>query len=357
MSASSHTPAAPRFPDEGPVAAILIDENGSLQRATVAAAELLGFSNANLVGRGLGELAADGWQGAVANALERLRSGSTEAFEAMLVGRSGRRSLLRMVPRRTAPSPGETGHVLFWRPVSFSGTPGPQHSEAASRRLAYGLLRKHDDSRGKIAGVLHSDVASLITSAKLAVERAVVDLQREDLREAATLLLATSARLREALENVRRISTELLPSSLDDLGLAATIEWLCRRLKEAHPDLRTELQLDVDESAVAQALKLDLYRIVEEALFNAGRHAGASLVRVTLVANRALIQLIIEDDGTGFDASPFVRGDAAHHGLGLHSIGSRISATHGSLSVESMPGAGTSIVATWPADEASGPSP
>ena len=117
-----------------------------------------------------------------------------------------------------------------------------------TRRFAYGLLKRHDDQRGRIAVELTHEVASLITVAKLTVENAAGQLQRGQAEDASSLLFTTSQHLRDTLANVRRISTELVPSSLNDLGLAATIEWLCRNLREAHPDMRVELQLDVDDS-------------------------------------------------------------------------------------------------------------
>ena len=151
-----------------------------------------------------------------------------------------------------------------------------------TRRFAYGFLKRHDDQRGRIAGELSHEVASLITVAKLTVENAAGQLQRGQVEDASSLLFTTSQHLRDTLANVRRISTELVPSSLNDLGLAATIEWLCRNLRDAHPDLRVELQLDVDDLSIGPALKVDLYRIIEEALINAARHARASRTRVSL---------------------------------------------------------------------------
>ena len=140
------------------------------------------------------------------------------------------------------------------------------------------------------------------------------------------------------------------PVRSSDLGLVATVEWLGRQIRETNPDLRIDLQLDVDESLISPTLKVDLFRIIEEALFNAARHARASRVGVTLVASRTQIKLNIEDDGYGFDAALRRHGDRDFMGVGLHSIGSRIDATNGSMQLESMPGAGTSIVATWPTD-------
>jgi two-component system NarL family sensor kinase len=339
--------------DDGRVAAIVTDGTDRVLRATDAAAELLGLPVSRLNGRHLCELAADGWQGTIEDALLRMHSGSNEPFDAMLLGRSGRRAFIRMIPRRALASAGAVGYVLFWRRLAFAVEPPRTRSEGGLRRLGYQLLRKHDTHRRRTAAELHDDVASLITVAKLTLESAAGNLKRGQSQDISSILLDTSQHLRETLVNVRRISTELHPSSLDDLGLVATIDWLSRRLKKVFPEIRVELQLDVEESTISPGLKIDIYRIIEEALLNAAYHASASRARVRLCAMGDQIELSIEDDGGGFDAAPYLRGEAEHPGVGLHSIETRVESTHGSLRVESMPGTGTTIVATWPGDSAS----
>jgi len=350
MNAPDELMSLPELANDGAVAAVVSDDGGRIVRATSTAAELLGMSAAKMAGVRLIDLAADGWTGAAENAFLRMRSGSVDPFEVLLLGRSGRRTLVRMIPWRTQQVAGSRAFVLFWQRLSFAAESPPKAAHALSQRLSYGLLRRHDEHRGRIARELHHDVASLVTVAKLAVENAAGHLQRGQTQEVAALLSNTADWLRETLANVRRISAELVPSTLEDLGLVATVEWLSRQIRESHPDLRIDLQLDVDESLISPTLKVDLFRIIEEALFNAARHARASRVGVTLLASRTQIRLNIEDDGYGFDAALRRHGDRDFMGVGLHSIGSRIDATNGSLQLESMPGAGTSIVATWPTD-------
>jgi two-component system NarL family sensor kinase len=341
----------PDLAAESQSAAVVTDDEGRILQGTGTAAELLGLSAAELIGRRIGDLVDESWKGAADGALMRLNGGSLDAFDLMLLGRSGRRSLVRMIPRRSLKSLERSSHFLFWRRLSFSVESGPKIPDAMTRRVAYRLIRRHDDHRARVAVELRHDVASLVTVAKLSIETAAKHLQRGQMQEVASMLFTSSEHLRDTLDRIRRITTELVPSALDDLGLAATIEWLGRQIREAHPAMRVELQLDVEEAFVSSALRLDLYRVIEEALTNAARHSNATRVRIALVATRAEIQLTVEDNGDGFDVVPLLASDATQGGVGLHAIGSRVDASHGSLQFESLPGSGTAIVAKWLIDD------
>jgi two-component system NarL family sensor kinase len=335
--------------DEGAVAAIVVDEYGKVLEATSGAAAMLGFEPAELYGHGLSEMAAEGWSWVVQNALLRLVSGSEDPFDLLLRGRSGRRTLVQMIPRPLIRAGGVLQYLIVWLEQRGSNGPLPPmtEGEAELRRLAYGLLKTHDVERGRVASELHDGVAPLVTMAKFMVEDALGRLARGAQSEATTLLVNTVARLRDALADVRRISTDLRPSSLDDLGVLPTIEWYCRQFNEAYPDVRVACDLNVDENTIAKHLKLDIFRIVQEALVNVGRHAQAKEARVVLTNSDERLQLRVEDNGKGFDIVPLLRGDSSVMGVGLHSITKRVDATGGTLLLESSARRGTVIGASW----------
>jgi len=335
--------------DEGAVAAIVVDEYGNVLEATSGAAAMLGFEPAELYGHGLSEMAAEGWSWVVRNALLRLVSGSADPFDLLLRGRSGRRTLVQMIPRPLIRNGGALQYLIVWlEQGSASSAPPPStESEAELRRLAYGLLKTHEVERGRVASELHDGVGPLVTMAKFMVEDAIGRLARGAYSEASTLLLSTVARLRDALADVRRISTDLRPSSLDDLGLLPTIEWYCRHFTEAYPGVRVTCDLKVDEDTITDDLKLDIFRIVQEALTNIGRHAQAQEARVILAHAEDQLQLRIEDDGKGFDVALIRRGEPNVMGVGLHSISKRVDATGGTLLLESSAWHGTVIGASW----------
>ncbi len=335
--------------DEGAVAAIVVDANGCVNEATTGAAAMLGFDPSELHGQTIADMAAEGWSWVVRNALLRVVSGSVDPFELLLKGRSGRRTLVQMIPRPLVRNGGAVQYLIVWleQRTGSGPQPPPSESEAELRRLAYALLRTHENERGRVASELHDGVAPLVTMAKFLVEAALSRIARGAADEAATLLQNTVMRLRDALADVRRISTDLRPSSLDDLGLLPTIEWYCRQFAQAFPDVRVTCDLRAEEAAIPDHLKLDIFRIVQESLTNVGRHAQAREARVSLVLSNERLQLQIEDNGRGFDTGPLRRGEPGLSGVGLLSIRKRVDATDGTLSLESSALRGTVVGAAW----------
>lgn len=346
MNAPDDT-ALPDLVDRAAVASVVIDDTGRMLEASGRAAELLGFDRDELNGTRLRDVAADGWQRAVHGALSRLTSGSLDVFHLLLRGRSGRHRLVQMTPHRLKGSRGARHFLLVWREHPGGPEPtAPSYEDLDS--LPYGLLRTHEAERGRVAGELREHIEPLVALAKFMVEDAAARDEHGAQPMATAQMLKAVKCLREVLSEVRRISNELRPSSLHDLGLRPTIEWLSRHFAQAHPDVRIDLEFDIDEASFDESLRVELFRIVEEALINAGRHAHASRVRVALVKSDGQVELKIEDDGIGFDHAAITRGAGGLAGLGLRCIGERVDATNGSLAIESAPLRGTSIAAVWP---------
>jgi two-component system NarL family sensor kinase len=154
--------------------------------------------------------------------------------------------------------------------------------------------------------------------------------------------------LRNVLTELHRITAGLRPSSLDDLGLLPTITWYCRDFVQLRPRLKIRCDLRTAEDEVPAELKLQIFRIVEEAIRNVGEHAAATEAAVSLVSADGQLVLRIEDNGTGFDADRVLRGDVRLLGIGLQSIAKRVDGTGGRMEVRSVAGDGTTIIARWP---------
>ncbi|GAB4482241.1 MAG: hypothetical protein OHK0044_31200 [Burkholderiaceae bacterium] len=331
----------------GALAAVRVDGDGRIAEATADAAALLGYAPDALKGRTLADLAAPGWRATAEDVVARIAQGALESCELLLAGRSGRRTLLRMSARPVDGAKGE--HVVAWTPLR--GEPAlaavPDRAETELRGLAYDLLSTQEAERTRVAGALHDGVAPLVIMAKFMVEDALQRVMRGAHNEAIDVLINAAGRLRDVIDEVRRISMELRPSLLDDLGLLPTIEWFCRRFEQAYRSLRIERVIEVDEADVPEALKLDIFRIVEEAVSNVAQHANAKTVRVALVRRGDELQVTVADDGCGFDAARASGGSAGLLGVGLQRIKDRIDGTHGRLLLESTPLAGTVVGAAW----------
>jgi signal transduction histidine kinase len=151
-----------------------------------------------------------------------------------------------------------------------------------------------------------------------------------------------------AMDEVRRISLGLRPPMIDDLGIIATIGWFCREFSLNGGGLRVELDLRVEERDIPEHLKIVIYRVLQEAMNNIVEHADAHIARVRLLRASHNLELIIEDDGCGFDVNQTGARSGNLRGSGLTNMRGRIESVDGSLSVERNKGAGTIVRANFP---------
>jgi two-component system NarL family sensor kinase len=329
------------------VASVDLDSEGRIRHANAAAAAMLGYEPAALTGRLLIDLAAPGWRDAAEVAAARVRYGATENFVLMLRGRSGRLNLIEMVARPTALRRDRPdGFMLQWtsgRPLRQQ--PGSAAVEPQLDRLAISLIRRREGERLNVAKRLHDDLAPTLAMAKYLVEDAAQRGGRGDRGDACELLGQAAASLRHVVAELRNISNALRPRLLDDLGLLPTLEWYGRGFQEAHPAVSIERVFTAAEENIPEGLKVDIFRIVQDALANVARHSLATEARLSLVEEDGELRLAIEDNGKGFDPALAVRSDDP--GVGLLSIRKRIGATGGRFVLESAPQRGTRIVGAW----------
>jgi signal transduction histidine kinase len=177
------------------------------------------------------------------------------------------------------------------------------------------------------------------------VEQALDDVERASIQKQQDKLAVVVRRIRDTIEEVRRISVDLRPAVLDDFGAPAALEWLCRELQSVFPTVRISLETDVEGSLIDDTLKVAIFRIVQEALHNAFKHAASDQVSIRLLCRYSLITLSIQDNGQGFDLEKTA---SRHKGLGLGSMKERAKLSGGRLELTSSPGRGTSIEASWP---------
>lgn len=214
------------------------------------------------------------------------------------------------------------------------------------RELSGRLIHAHEQERIRIARELHDDVAQRLSL--LAVELSSLA------RGSPTLPSGVAERISELAahaasvgSDLHRVSHELHPATLQQLGLETAIRAFCRELSKAH-----EIAIDVDVTNVQHPLPPDvalcLYRITQAALHNVTRHSQAASAVVTLRGTADELALIVTDTGIGFD----VRAPRNRASLGLRSMLERLWLVNGQLSVHSKPGEGTRIEARVPMQSA-----
>jgi signal transduction histidine kinase len=214
---------------------------------------------------------------------------------------------------------------------------------ARVRRLAAQVISAQDEERARVARELHDSTAQMLAALMLQLGVAARESTSPALDERIAMLRDMAA---EALEEVRNLSHTIHPRVLDDLGLAAALEWIARQTREQDA-LDVEVFAD-DGPAIPKLPASVLYRVAQEALRNAVRHAQARRVELWLRRGPATATLEVVDDGRGFDVK---RAEERRPGMGLFSMRERVGLVNGTLALVSAPGRGTRVVATVPLTE------
>lgn len=212
---------------------------------------------------------------------------------------------------------------------------------ARMRRLAAQVLSAQDEERARVARELHDSTAQTLTAVMLQLGAAAQASTSPEMDDS----LATMRELvADALEEVRSLSHTMHPRVLDDLGLAAALEWLARQTR-AQEVFDVRVIADSDSSLIPPEVGSVLYRVAQEALRNAARHAEARHVELRVHHDAKFATLEVTDDGRGFDVK---RAEERRPGMGLFSMRERVALVNGTLTVNSAPARGTRVVATIP---------
>jgi len=224
-----------------------------------------------------------------------------------------------------------------------------RESENRLRILSSQLLTVQEDERRRISREVHDSLGQSLSAVKFRMESILQETVQKRQRTMAQSLESVVSIVKQSIEEARRIQMDLRPSVLDDLGILATITWFCREFRTTYPDIRTHIQLDIEEAEIPESLKTAIYRILQEALNNAAKHSKARRVSLSLGKNEGRIELIIQDNGQGFDLEekPSVE-STARRGLGLTSMRERTELSGGVFRIESTKGKGTTLTASWP---------
>ncbi len=217
-----------------------------------------------------------------------------------------------------------------------------RHEEALARMVETVVMAQEEERR-RIAYDLHDGIAQLIVSAKQHVETCR-DLAERDPDRAARELAKAAERLQGAVVETRRVLAALRPSAVDSLGLSEAIRHsLAETAQEA--GWSTRFDDGLGDVRLPSAVETAVFRIVQETLANAARHARSARVEVELRLREERLHLCVRDDGVGLlgDTAP-----GASRGLGLAGMRERARLLGGSCSIESGPGGGTCVTVDLP---------
>ncbi len=213
-------------------------------------------------------------------------------------------------------------------------------ADARLRAMAGQIVTTQEDERARVARELHDGVSQSLVSAKYMFESVLERARGKALAGADTLagLEAGIERLRSVLGELRRISHDLRPALLDDMGLEHALPHLAREWAQRN-GVALELAVDNTFNSVPEAVSTAIFRVTQEALANIEHHAQARHVRLSLQREARGLVLELQDDGQGFDAERVLR--SPRTGLGLTHMRERIESLGGRFVLSS------SAIGTW----------
>jgi PAS domain S-box-containing protein len=223
-------------------------------------------------------------------------------------------------------------------------------SEKELHTLSRQLINAQENERKRVASELHDGICQTLSTIKYKVEQSTNECGGVNC-EVDNLKHFVVHKIQNAIEEVRRISMDLRPSILDDLGLMETIEWQLREFQSTHRDIEVNKCIDVQESDIPEILKISVFRILQEALNNISKHANAQTVSIQFCLQQDDILFTIEDDGKGINSGTMHCNSAqgVRIGLGLKNMQERAKLTGGILETIARHPSGTRIQVLWPA--------
>lgn len=209
------------------------------------------------------------------------------------------------------------------------------------RDLLHRLVSVQEAERRRLAADLHDLVGQNLTVLGIGLATIRGALPDKQERNSARTFDDMTQLLKETMDSVRQVMSDLRPPLLDDYGLYKALEWHARQF-----ELRTGVHVSLDGDAfrhrLAPEVEMALFRVAQEALTNVAKHAAASRARIALAADGARVRLVIEDDGRGIGPLPGA-GEGSHAGWGMAVMRERAEAVGGAMRVECAPG-GTQII-------------
>jgi signal transduction histidine kinase len=210
------------------------------------------------------------------------------------------------------------------------------------RELSKHLQQTREQERASIAREIHDDLGQSLTAIKMDAVWLKNKIPKDQ-----TLLMdkteGTISLVDSAIQSVKRISAELRPGLLDDLGLSAAIDWQAGDYQK-RSGINIRVTLDPEEIFLDEDMSIAIFRVCQEALTNVIRHSGATDVQVQLIKNSEIVELVVADNGCGISEEEI----AKKNSFGLIGMRERIHALGGGIKISRIQGNGTRVAVQVP---------
>ena len=338
--------------DFAPVGYFTFDQRGKIVEVNLTGASLLGLPRSRLIGRPFTLFMEDDFINSFHTHLKKVFSSELVQTGELRIKQSGKKSLAYVSLQSKAIRRAEEMRCrsavidITERKLAEEELLKAREELARTndrlRDLSDRLLIAQEEERRRIAHEVHDSFTSSLSAIKYRLQDIPGELKdRYDLE-------GVSNQLELAIRDARRIQTSLHPSALDDLGIAPALNWFCREFQKTYPLINIDKQFRIGEDKIPDSIKIAIFRITQEALNNTARHSKANCVSLSLAKKDGFIDLVIRDNGQGFDVETMLSSGSPQRAFGLSSMKARAALSGGSFDIESASGKGTTIRVSWP---------
>ena len=259
-----------------------------------------------------------------------------------------RENLAGLVEQRTSELTAANERLRFEITERLQAEETLKESDKQIRQLSAQLLMAQEIERKRISMELHDSLGQALNVMKLRirlVEKGMDECQDAAREDCESLL----EYLDDVIEDVRRLSLDLSPAILEDLGLASALQWLVSNFRKSH-SLKATADIAEIDALFPENHRITIYRVIQEALTNVGKHAGASNVSISIRPQGEKVTFSVEDDGKGFDTMEPAQRAVSERGVGLTTMSERVRMMGGVFGLWSRAGEGTSITFSLPVE-------
>jgi len=221
-----------------------------------------------------------------------------------------------------------------------------QQREIMRGELFRRVVAAQEAERQRIARDLHDETGQALTAIGMGLRGLSGKLNARN-KDALNTLHTLETLTADSLQELQRLMTDLRPSHLDDLGLSAALRWYSTKLQE-HSSLHIRVDIHGEECDLDDAMKITIFRIIQESLNNVIKHAQATNVNIHLHFEEKDVRISVFDNGVGFDRDQVQQRRTNRPSLGLAGMEERAALLGGTVTVQSRPGYGTEIEARIP---------
>ena len=321
----------------------VIDENSMWTYVNDRFCEMLGYPRDKIIGHAVTDFLDEENRKIFKEQKENRRKGGSGSYEMSYLRKDGQRIFAIISPRPIFDADGRfMGSFAVITDITERkrAEESLRQSEKQLRSLSSELLTAQEAERRRISEELHDELGQALTAIKLQVSSIGKKLKKDE--EAIRKECGDTLKyIDQTIENVRRLSRELSPFILKDLGLPLALRWLANEFGKHY---HVEVSMDIKETddLLPQESQLAVYRIFQETLTNIGKHAQATQMSIATKQENGSFSFMVEDNGKGFDMGRLLMKNSVK-GMGLTTMKERVRILGGSLNMWSQEGKGTQI--------------